>query len=89
MMMQEETKLMWSHLRYLLSDNGGRSNVVMRVEWEEDGETVEYTQQEDIKWVVSEETQECFTLATSSPLCTGYWEKSWVTWLTLKSPSLS
>ena len=69
MMDREESKSMWSQLNYTFKDNGGRSNAVTRVERMENGEVVEYTQQEEIEQVVREETQHRFTLAASSPLC--------------------
>ena len=73
MMAREESANMWSIMGYTFSDNGGRSNAVTRVEREELGEVVEYTEQEDIERVVREMTQERFTLADSSPLCNGMW----------------
>lgn len=73
MMTREESANMWSQLGYTFSDNGGRSNAVTRVEREEFGEIVEYTEQEDVERVVREMTQDRFTLADSSPLCNGMW----------------
>jgi hypothetical protein len=65
---------MWGGLRYNFSPNGGRSNavtLVTRVKRIEDGELVEYTEQESLEQVVREMTQDRFTLAYSSPLCQG------------------
>jgi hypothetical protein len=73
MMAREESASMWSQLGYTFSDNGGRSNAVTRVEREEHGEIVEYTEQEEVERVVREMTQDRFTMADSSPLCNGSW----------------
>lgn len=70
-MTREESRTMWGGLRYNFSPNGGRSNAVTRVERIEDGELVEYTEQESLEQVVREMTQDRFTLADSSPLCQG------------------
>ena len=70
-MTKEETRSMWSRLSYVFADNGGRSNAVTRVERIENGEVVEYTDQEQLEQVVREETQSRFTLAAQSPLCNG------------------
>jgi hypothetical protein len=43
------------------------------VEREEEGEIVEYTDQEDVEQVVRDMTQHRFTMAESSPLCQGLW----------------
>ena len=53
---------MWSQLGYTFNDNGGQSNAVTRMEREEDGEIVEYTDQEDVEQVVREMTQHRFTM---------------------------
>jgi hypothetical protein len=73
MMTREESATMWSQLGYTFNDNGGRSNAVTRVEREEEGEIVEYTDQEDVEQVVRDMTQHRFTMAESSPLCQGLW----------------
>jgi len=70
-MTREESRSMWGNLRYNFTENGGRSNAVTRVERIEDGEIVEYTEQESLEQVVREMTQDRFTLADSSPLCNG------------------
>jgi hypothetical protein len=56
-MEREESVTMWNRLTYSFSDNGGRSNAVTRVEREEDGGVVEYTEQDDVERVVREMTQ--------------------------------
>eukprot|EP00956_Cyclotella_meneghiniana_P008015 scaffold10676_cov49-Cyclotella_meneghiniana.AAC.6 len=71
MMIREESSSMWSSLSYTFNDNGGRSNAVTRVERIENGVTVEYTEQTEVERVVREMTQNRFTLADSSPLCSG------------------
>eukprot|EP00956_Cyclotella_meneghiniana_P021783 scaffold40187_cov45-Cyclotella_meneghiniana.AAC.1 len=71
MMTREESSSMWSSLSYTFNDNGGRSNAVTRVERIENGVTVEYTEQSEVERVVREMTQNRFTLADSSPLCSG------------------
>jgi hypothetical protein len=71
MMEREESDTMWNRLTYAFSDNGGRSNAVTRVEREEDGSVIEYTEQEDVERVVREMTQHQFTMAESSPFCNG------------------
>jgi hypothetical protein len=71
MMEREESDTMWNRLTYAFSDNGGRSNAVTRVEREEDGSVIKYTEQEDVKRVVREMTQHRFTMAESSPFCNG------------------
>jgi hypothetical protein len=71
MMTCEESESMWQQLSITFTDNGGRSNAVMRVEQIENGETAEYTDKEEIEQVVWEMTQDRFTLASSSPLCNG------------------
>ncbi len=71
MMDREDCATMWQRFSYTFNDNGGRSNAVTRVERMEDGNVVEYTDQEEMEQVVREETQHRFTLAASSPLCQG------------------
>jgi hypothetical protein len=71
MMEREEKASMWFRLNYSFLDNGGRGNTVTRVEREEDGVIIEYTEQEDVERVVREMTQHCFTMADSSPFCNG------------------
>jgi hypothetical protein len=71
MMTREESASMWQQLSFTFANNGGRINAVTRVEQIENAETVEYTDKEEIEQVVWEMTQDCFTLASSSPLCNG------------------
>jgi hypothetical protein len=71
MMERKEKASMWSRLKYSFSDNGGRGNTMSRVEREEDGVIIEYTEQEDVERVVREMTQHRFTMADSSPFCNG------------------
>jgi hypothetical protein len=71
MMDREDSGRMWSCLTYTFNNNGGRCNAVTRVEREENGEIVEYTDQEELEQVVFEMTQHRFTMAESSPLCQG------------------
>ena len=68
---REANSVMWPRIKYVFSDNGGRSSAVTRVERLESGELREYTEQEDIERVVREETQERFSAAESSPFCQG------------------
>lgn len=49
---REENRSMWGTMRYNFSPNGGRSNAVTRVERIEDGQVVEYTDQEELEQVV-------------------------------------
>lgn len=71
LMSREESNSMWTQIRYVSNDNGGRSNAVTRVEREENGEIVEYTEKEEVEQVVREMTQHRFTMADSSPFCNG------------------
>jgi hypothetical protein len=66
---REANSGMWNHLKFAFSDDGGCSRSVTHVERIEDGEVVDYTEQEDIERVVREETQSHFSAAASSSFC--------------------
>ena len=66
---REASASMWRDIKWTFADNGGRSNVVTRVERIENGVVREYTEQADVERVVREETQERFSAAESSPFC--------------------
>jgi hypothetical protein len=69
MMDREGNSNMWTQIKFAISDDGGRGRSVTHVERVEDGEVVDYTEQEDIERVVREENQTRFSAAASSSFC--------------------
>jgi hypothetical protein len=66
---RESNSNMWTQIKFAFADDGGRGRSVTHVERVEDGEVVDYTEQEDIERVVREETQTRFSAAASSSFC--------------------